>query len=119
MTPPEQTPVPFGIKLTELAAADPDGVALVVVKRDGPEDVVNFDEFVGPGYGRPSEAGNEAVKLFAQTEGVILDPVYTGKAAAGLIDHVRTGRLGKDDVVVFVHTGGSPAIFTHSDNWLS
>jgi D-cysteine desulfhydrase/L-cysteate sulfo-lyase len=84
-----------------------------------PDDVVNFNEFVGPGYGKPSQAGNEAVKLFAQTEGVILDPVYTGKAAAGLIEHVRTGKLGKDDVVVFVHTGGSPAIFTHSDNWLS
>jgi len=82
------------------------------------EDIVNFNDYVGPGYGIPSEAGNEAVKLFAKTEGLILDPVYTGKAAAALIDHVRSGLLRDDEVVVFVHTGGTPAIFTHSDYWL-
>jgi D-cysteine desulfhydrase/L-cysteate sulfo-lyase len=60
----------------------------------------------------------EAVKLFARTEGVILDPIYTGKAAAGLVAHVREGRFGPDDVLVFVHTGGTPANFTWSDLWL-
>lgn len=82
------------------------------------KDVVNFDDFVGEGYGIPSEAGNEAVRLFARTEGIILDPIYTGKAAAGLVAHVREGRFANDDVVVFVHTGGTPAIFTWNELWL-
>ncbi|BCH27993.1 D-cysteine desulfhydrase [Mesorhizobium sp. L-8-3] len=87
------------------------GLDLVV----GEEDIVNFTDFVGKAYGIPSEAGNEAVRLFARTEGIILDPIYTGKAAAGLIAHVREGRFSKDDVVVFVHTGGTPAVFTWSE----
>lgn len=82
-----------------------------------PGDVINTEQFVGKGYGVPSEAGNEAVKLFARTEGIILDPIYTGKAAAGLIDHIRQGRFKQDDVVVFVHTGGAPAIFTWNELW--
>ena len=82
------------------------------------EEVVNFDEFVGEGYGIPSQAGIEAVKLFARTEGVILDPIYTGKAAAGMVAHVREGRFGADDVLVFVHTGGIAANFTWADLWL-
>lgn len=82
------------------------------------DEIVNFDNFVGPGYGVPTPAGVEAVKLFARTEGIILDPIYTGKAAAGLVAHVREGRFGPDDVLVFVHTGGTPANFTWSDLWL-
>jgi 1-aminocyclopropane-1-carboxylate deaminase/D-cysteine desulfhydrase-like pyridoxal-dependent ACC family enzyme len=90
------------------------GLDLVVTE----DEIINFREFVGPGYGIPSAAGVEAVKLFARTEGVILDPIYTGKAAAGLVAHVREGRFGKDDVIVFFHTGGTPANFTWSDLWL-
>jgi D-cysteine desulfhydrase/L-cysteate sulfo-lyase len=90
------------------------GLDLVVTE----EEIVNFDNFVGEGYGIPSPAGNEAVKLFARTEGVILDPIYTGKAAAGMVAHLREGRFGADDVLVFVHTGGTPANFTWSDLWL-
>lgn len=86
----------------------------VVVSED---EVINTEDFVGEGYGIPSEAGNEAVRLFARTEGIILDPIYTGKAAAGLIADIRSGRLTKDDVVVFVHTGGTPAIFTWNTLW--
>jgi 1-aminocyclopropane-1-carboxylate deaminase/D-cysteine desulfhydrase-like pyridoxal-dependent ACC family enzyme len=78
-----------------------------------PGEVVNFDGYVGAGYGIPSAAAVAAVRLFAHTEGVVLDPVYTGKAAAALIEHIREGRLEQGDVVVFVHTGGTPAIFTH------
>lgn len=91
------------------------GLDLIVTE----EEVVNFGEFVGDGYGIPSEAGIEAVKLFARTEGVILDPIYTGKAAAGMVAHVREGRFAADDVLVFVHTGGTPANFTWSDLWLN
>lgn len=82
------------------------------------DEVVNTEEFVGKGYGIPSEAGDEAVRLFARTEGIILDPIYTGKAAAGMIAHIREGRFGPDDVLVFVHTGGTPAIFTWNELWL-
>lgn len=89
------------------------GLDLVVSEND----IVNFPQFVGRAYGIPSDAGNDAVRLFARTEGLILDPIYTGKAAAGLIQHVREGRFGKDDIVVFVHTGGTPAIFSWNDLW--
>jgi 1-aminocyclopropane-1-carboxylate deaminase/D-cysteine desulfhydrase-like pyridoxal-dependent ACC family enzyme len=82
------------------------------------DEIRNDMRFVGPGYGIPTEACVDAVKLFARTEGVILDPIYTGKAAAGLIAHIRDGRYGKDDVLVFVHTGGTPAIFTWNSLWL-
>src|SRR5690606_4093034 len=68
-----------------------------------PEDVQVVDDYVGPGYSLPTDAMVEAVKLFARLEGILLDPVYTGKAAAGLIDLVRRGELGDGDVV-FVHT---------------
>jgi 1-aminocyclopropane-1-carboxylate deaminase/D-cysteine desulfhydrase-like pyridoxal-dependent ACC family enzyme len=81
------------------------------------EQVRNDMRFVGPGYGIPTEACVDAVKLFARTEGVILDPIYTGKAAAGMIAHINDGRYGKDDVLVFVHTGGTPAIFTWHSLW--
>ena len=90
------------------------GLDLVVTE----DEIVNFGQFVGPGYGVPSQAGVEAVKLFARAEGIILDPIYTGKAAAGLVAHVREGRFGSDDVIVFVHTGGVPANFTWSDLWV-
>ena len=81
-------------------------------------DFENDTEFVGAAYGIPSEAGNEAVRLFARTEGIILDPIYTSKAAAGMIEHVRRGDFGAGEIVVFVHTGGTPAIFTHNHLWL-
>lgn len=60
--------------------------------------------------------GLEALKLVARSEGIILDPVYTSKAMAGLIDHIRTGRLAKSDTVIFVHTGGTPALFAYAED---
>lgn len=80
-------------------------------------EIANDAGFVGAGYGVPSEAGIEATRLFARTEGIVLDPVYTGKAAAGMIAHIRAGRFGAGDAVVFVHTGGTPAIFTWNGLW--
>src|SRR6185312_12242036 len=82
-----------------------------------PTEIINDDRFVGPGYGIPTEAGVEATRLFARTEGIILDPIYTGKAAAGMIAHIREGRYRPEDVLVFVHTGGMPAIFTWNELW--
>ena len=108
----------FHVPSRTAAIANETAVALGLDLQVAEEDVVNFGDFVGPGYGIPSEAGTEAVRLFARQEGVILDPVYTGKAAAGMIAHLREGRFGRDDVVVFVHTGGTPANFTWSDLWI-
>ena len=70
-----------------------------------------LDEYVGSGYGIPTEAMKEAVLLTARSEGVLLDPVYTGKAMSGLIDRVRAGDYTQDDIVVLLHTGGTPALF--------
>lgn len=77
--------------------------------------VVCFDEYVGPGYSRPTPQMVEAVRLMARTEGILLDPVYTGKAMAGLIDLVRKGYFQKKERVLFVHTGGSPALYAYQD----
>ena len=81
--------------------------------RIGQEDVRVDDAYRGPGYGIPTAATMEAIRIVAMDEGVILDPVYTGKGMAGLIDHARSDRLGPDDVVIFLHTGGSPALFAY------
>ena len=56
----------------------------------------------------------EAVQLLAKTEGILLDPVYTGKAVAGLIDLIRKGNFNKEDNILFVHSGGSPALYTNT-----
>ena len=74
-----------------------------------------LDGYVGPGYSLPTAAMVEAVQLFARLDGILLDPVYTGKAAAGLIDMVRTGRFTRDQHVLFVHTGGAPALYAYRD----
>jgi 1-aminocyclopropane-1-carboxylate deaminase/D-cysteine desulfhydrase-like pyridoxal-dependent ACC family enzyme len=78
-------------------------------------DVESYDEYVETAYGEPSPRGLEAMSLAARTEGLILDPIYTAKAMAGLIDHARRGLLGTHDTVVFIHTGGLPALFAFSD----
>ena len=69
--------------------------------------------YAGPAYGQPTPAMIEAVRLAARHEGLLLDPVYSGKAMAGLIDLVRRGRFGADETVVFIHTGGTPALFAY------
>ena len=82
------------------------------------DDVVVHDEYVGPGYSLPTDAMAEAVQLFARAEGILLDPVYTGKTAAGLIDLVRREELVQGERVLFLHTGGSPALFAYRDDVL-
>lgn len=78
-------------------------------------DIVTEVDFVGPGYGEVSDETLEAIRTLATSEGVLLDPVYTGKAFAALLSHTRSGRFTPDETVVFVHTGGLPAIFAYSD----
>jgi D-cysteine desulfhydrase/L-cysteate sulfo-lyase len=78
-------------------------------------DVESYDDYVDTAYGEPSPRGLAAMRLAARTEGLMLDPIYTGKAMAGLIDHARRGWLAPDSTVVFVHTGGLPAMFAFKD----
>jgi D-cysteine desulfhydrase len=77
--------------------------------------VIVYDDYVGEGYSRPTEGMIEAVQLLAQTEGILLDPVYTGKQMAGLIDLVRKGFFKPSDKVLFLHTGGAPSLYHYSD----
>ncbi|HEX2313409.1 MAG TPA: D-cysteine desulfhydrase family protein [Thermomonospora sp.] len=73
-------------------------------------------DWLGPGYGVATPEMTEAVRMFARTEGVLLDPVYSGKAAAGLAGLVRSGRIGAGETVVFWHTGGAPGLFVYPDD---
>ncbi|MDQ7793498.1 MAG: D-cysteine desulfhydrase family protein [bacterium] len=75
-----------------------------------PEEIAVHDEYVGPGYAVMTDACREAILLAARTEGLLLDPVYTGKAMAGLVDLIRRGYFRPGDTVVFWHTGGVPAL---------
>jgi 1-aminocyclopropane-1-carboxylate deaminase/D-cysteine desulfhydrase-like pyridoxal-dependent ACC family enzyme len=74
-------------------------------------EIVIKDAYIGPGYAIPTAAGNAAIRKVARLEGIFLDPVYTGKTMAGLIDLVQQGEIRKDSTVVFWHTGGVPGIF--------
>jgi len=76
-----------------------------------PDDVLATDQYCKAGYGVLTDAEREAVRLFASNEGLLLDPVYTGRAAAGLIDLIRKGFFKKGESVLFWHTGGQPALF--------
>lgn len=92
-----------------------------VVKR---EDVIANTDYVGEGYGLPTESGIEAIRMFAELEGILLDPCYSAKGAAGLIDLARKGEF-KGERVVFLHTGGAAALggydfaFDNKDRWVS
>jgi D-cysteine desulfhydrase len=72
--------------------------------------LVNAD-YATPGYGILTDVERESIQLFAKYEGLLLDPVYTGRAAAGLIDLIRKGFFKKEEIVLFWHTGGQPALF--------
>jgi len=76
-----------------------------------PDDVLANADYCRAGYGVLTDAEREAVNLFAKYEGLLLDPVYTGRAAAGMIDLIRKGFFKKDETVLFWHTGGQPAMF--------
>ncbi|MCE0845787.1 D-cysteine desulfhydrase [Buttiauxella sp. A2-C1_F] len=72
-----------------------------------------WDDYFAPGYGTPNEEGLEAIKILARLEGILLDPVYTGKAMAGLIDGVAQKRFKDEGPIIFIHTGGAPALFAY------
>lgn len=87
---------------------------LGLATRLAPADIDVTLEYIAPGYGKLTDACFDAMSLLARTEGVLLDPVYTGKAMCALLDDVRRGRLTSRDQVVFVHTGGTPALFAYA-----
>ncbi len=89
------------------ATAEKLGCAGVVAR----EDVVANTDYVGEGYGIPTESGIEAIQMFAELEAILLDPVYSAKGAAGFVDLIRKGHFKKGERVVFLHTGGSVALF--------
>jgi len=76
-----------------------------------PDEVIANANYCSAGYGVLTEQEREAIRLFATSEGLLLDPVYTGRAAAGMIDLIRKGFFKKDETVLFLHTGGQPALF--------
>jgi len=82
-------------------------------------DVIVHDGFIGPGYGIPTVEGAAAIRLAARSEGIFLDPTYTGKALAGLIAHTRARRYRRDETIIFLHTGGEPALFVGEGEWLN
>jgi len=83
------------------------------------QDIEASEDFIGPGYGAMTEEGWEAIHLLARTEGVLLDPVYTAKAMAGLIRDIRRHRFAPGESVVFIHTGGLPAVFAYRDELMN
>ncbi len=85
-----------------------------------PDELLTDQDYYGDGYAIPTAACMDAIRLVARTEGVMLDPVYTAKGMAGLIDHIRQGRINAADTVLFLHTGGAPGLFGARDlaRWL-
>jgi len=100
------------IKVHDLAVQTAELLGLDYVPK---EKVCCYGDYVGPGYSLPTDGMVEAVKLFARREAILLDPVYTGKAAAGFIDLVRAKTFPDGSNVLFLHTGGSPALYAYMD----
>ena len=100
--------------IARIANATAERLGLDVAFR--PEEIRNEDAYVGERYGVMTPECRQALKLVAKTEGIILDPVYTSKAMAGLIDHIRRKSISDNKVVVFLHTGGTPALFAYAED---
>jgi D-cysteine desulfhydrase family pyridoxal phosphate-dependent enzyme len=90
---------------------------LGVANRIGEQDLIKDEAYIGPGYGIATPGCIEAIRLLACREGILLDPVYTGKAMAGMIDHIRRRIIDAGETIFFLHTGGTPALFAHVDDF--
>jgi D-cysteine desulfhydrase family pyridoxal phosphate-dependent enzyme len=110
----------LGISIDEPQAALQSSVAAIASQaaallnephRFDPSDILVNADYLGGGYGIPADPEIEAISLFARNEGLLLDPVYTGRAAAGLVDLIRHGFFKTEELVLFWHTGGTPALF--------
>jgi len=84
-----------------------------------PQDVIVHGGFIGSGYGVPTAEGAEAIRLVARREGIFLDPTYTGKAMAGFLAYCRAGHFRREETILFLHTGGEPALFVGEGSWLN
>lgn len=105
---------PRDVDIADIANATAEHLGIAT--RVTPAQVNATDAYIGPGYGILTTEAREALLLCARTEGLILDPVYTAKAMAGLIDAIRKGRIAKDRRVVFLHSGGTPALFAYAED---
>jgi 1-aminocyclopropane-1-carboxylate deaminase/D-cysteine desulfhydrase-like pyridoxal-dependent ACC family enzyme len=100
-------------------------IAAATIRRLGlemsvrPEEVVAYDGYLGQGYAIMGEPEQEAIGLVARSEGILLDPVYTGRAMAGMMDLIRKGEFGKNETIVFWHTGGAAALFAYSEQLMA
>ena len=74
---------------------------------------------MAPGYPVLTDLERDAITMFARVEGILLDPVYTGRTAGGMLDLIRTGEIGSSERVLFWHTGGTPALFAYGDELLA
>jgi D-cysteine desulfhydrase len=88
--------------------------SLLNIETPHKDKIICYEEYVGEGYSRPTAALKEAIELLAGTEGILLDPVYSGKAMAGLIGLIRNGGIKKGSKVVFLHTGGFTPYYDYS-----
>lgn len=104
--------VPFAEHVVRLANATAE--RLGVRNRFSASDVTIRNEYLGGGYGVVGELERRAIQMVAQTEGILLDPVYTGRAMGGLIDMIERGELSRTHSVLFWHTGGTPALFPYA-----
>ena len=110
------TPIRWDNRVERIRNAANDAAAILNLNLKISDDAVaNTDDYVGEGYGVVSAECIDALKLVARTEGVFLDPVYTSKAFAGLIDHIRKGKITFNETVIFLHTGGTPALFAYNE----
>jgi 1-aminocyclopropane-1-carboxylate deaminase/D-cysteine desulfhydrase-like pyridoxal-dependent ACC family enzyme len=113
------SPVPDATVREQIVAIVSEAASLMGLDlRVGPDEVENSGDYVGKAYGVVTPACLEAIKLLARTEGILLDPVYSGKAFSGLIDYVRRGIIPAGSRVVFIHTGGQPAIFAYAQEFI-
>ena len=103
-------------RATDIAAIGNAAAALLQLPVTIRPSEVDIDEsYIGERYGLVTPQSRAALRLVAETEGIFLDPVYSSKAMAGLIDHIRQDRIGPGETVVFLHTGGNPALFAYAD----
>ena len=111
------SPVYFEMNIKEdIARICNQGAKMLDVNLQFTEDMINNDNnYVGEKYGIPTSEGLAAMRFMAKKEGIILDPVYTSKCFAALIDYVKKGIIKKNQNVIFVFTGGTPAVFAYSD----
>lgn len=108
-----------GVVSRVVEVANATAALLDLADRFSTADVLVDDRYTGPAYGTLTAECVEAIRLLARTEGILLDPVYAGKAMAGLIDGVRRGEVPRDATVVFIHTGGTPALFAYAADLLA